>query len=138
MGTRAYIGILNPDNTVTYSYNHCDGYVKGLGSRLRRFFRNETDVRRLISYGDIESLCTDAESRKLIKMFPRQYNKNSFLFVQNVPYMRILPCNPNNPPCTCNVEDYGARVCEAYTYLFKPAENLWYYTKGKEWKQVKS
>ena len=56
MGTRSRIGILNPDNTVTSTYCHWDGYPSGVGSDLLKQYKDEAKIRALLSLGHISQL----------------------------------------------------------------------------------
>lgn len=54
MGTRARIGIVNKDKTITSSYSHWSGdeYLP----ILKEFYPNEEIVRELLSFGDMSYL----------------------------------------------------------------------------------
>jgi len=52
MATRARIGILNEDGTVTASYQHWDGYPGGLGYNLVDYWTDSNKVREAISLGN--------------------------------------------------------------------------------------
>lgn len=139
MSTHALIGIQNTNDTITYIYNHYDGYVKGLGHMLRKFFKTEAAVRALLAYGDIASIYTDEQCAWLIKRYPDMYKRNMFQTVQHgVIGCKVLPLTPYTPHNMCNQSDYSTTVCAAYVYLFVPTENRWYYTKGQQWKPVRT
>ena len=52
MATRARIGILNEDGTVTASYQHWDGYPGGLGYNLVDYWTDANKVREAIALGN--------------------------------------------------------------------------------------
>lgn len=56
MPTRALIGIENPDGTVTAIYCHYDGYPEGVGATLKRSYRSELKIRKLLDLGSIATL----------------------------------------------------------------------------------
>lgn len=56
MSTNAIIGITNDDSTVTYIYNHWDGYPEYLADVLCKSYNVKESVRELMSYGDVSSL----------------------------------------------------------------------------------
>jgi len=58
MSTRSFIGILNPDATVTGVYCHSDGYPTGVGSLLNKHYATPDDVRDLLALGDLSYLDT--------------------------------------------------------------------------------
>jgi hypothetical protein len=56
MSTNSYIGIVNSDGSVDYSYCHWDGYPAGVGKTLVDNYTTEEQVRELLSYGSISVL----------------------------------------------------------------------------------
>ena len=61
MATRARIGILNPDNTVTSVYHHWDGYPEWLGKKLVEKFNSEEDALNLMNLGDMSCIESDTD-----------------------------------------------------------------------------
>ena len=53
MATRALIGYLNPDNTITTTYNHYDGYPDSLGKALDRHYSTDD----ILELGTGEGFC---------------------------------------------------------------------------------
>ena len=56
MATSALIGKLNRDDTVTYIYNHFDGYPEGVLKTLQEAFNELPKVLTLIDGGDTRSI----------------------------------------------------------------------------------
>lgn len=56
MSTRANVGILNADGTVTAIYTHFDGYLSHHGPILKDHYTTEAKIRTLIGLGDLSSL----------------------------------------------------------------------------------
>lgn len=54
MSTNAYIGVVNPDESITFIYCHWDG--DRLGAVLREHYQDEAKVRALIALGDCSSV----------------------------------------------------------------------------------
>ena len=52
MSTRAMVGIHNSDDTITYIYNHYDGYPTEVGLTLYQHYKTEKRVRELIAFGN--------------------------------------------------------------------------------------
>ena len=52
MSTRAMVGIHNSDDTITYIYNHYDGYPTEVGLTLYQHYKPEKRVRELIAFGN--------------------------------------------------------------------------------------
>lgn len=73
MATRALIGYLNPNNTITTTYNHWDGYPENLGMGLKNHYSDESSAKNIankgyISYmnpvdGDIEVTANNKNQR---------------------------------------------------------------------------
>ena len=51
MATRALIGYLNPDNTITTTYNHYDGYPENLGKALDKFYDTDERAKEIANMG---------------------------------------------------------------------------------------
>jgi hypothetical protein len=56
MSTNAFIGIVNSDGSVYYSYLHYDGYDSYAGEKLRANYDTEEKVRQLLDHGAISIL----------------------------------------------------------------------------------
>ena len=65
MATRALIGYLNPNNTITTTYNHYDGYPENLGVALDRHYDTDETAKEIANLGYvsfIEPLNGDIEA----------------------------------------------------------------------------
>ena len=51
MATRALIGYLNPDNTITTTYNHYDGYPENLGVALNKHYSTDEKAQEIATLG---------------------------------------------------------------------------------------
>ena len=51
MATRALIGYLNPNNTITTTYNHFDGYPDNLGKALDRHYSTDDKAKEIANMG---------------------------------------------------------------------------------------
>ena len=60
MATRATIGYLNPDNTITTTYNHYDGYPEGLGVALKNHYNTNEKAKEVANMGYVSYI--DAET----------------------------------------------------------------------------
>jgi hypothetical protein len=52
MSTNAFIGI-RENNSITYIYNHSDGYVEYLGRMLLEHYSSEEKAKALVELGDV-------------------------------------------------------------------------------------
>ena len=59
MSTRARVGIVNADKTVTSIYTHHDGYISHHGPILLEHYDTEAEVRKLLALGDLSRLTGD-------------------------------------------------------------------------------
>jgi butyrate kinase len=56
MATRARIGVLHPDGSVTSIYSHWDGYPEGVGKTLAENYSSEDLAKRLVAMGGVSVL----------------------------------------------------------------------------------
>ena len=59
MSTRAMIGYLSPEGSVTGIYSHWDGYPTGLGHNLMKFYGNPKRIIHLVDGGDVSAIDWD-------------------------------------------------------------------------------
>lgn len=59
MGTRARVGILNEDGSVTSIYTHWDGYPDHHGPILTKHYATEAKVRALMALGNLSVLAEE-------------------------------------------------------------------------------
>lgn len=52
MSTNAFIGIIE-NNSITYIYNHSDGYLEYLGRMLLEHYNSEEKAKALVELGDV-------------------------------------------------------------------------------------
>ena len=55
MSTNAFIGI-RENNSITYIYNHSDGYLEYLGKMLIEHYNSEEKAKALVALGDVSIL----------------------------------------------------------------------------------
>ena len=63
MATRATIGYLNPDNTITTTYNHYDGYPESLGVALKTHYATDEKAKEVANMGYVSYI--DAETGEI-------------------------------------------------------------------------
>jgi len=56
MATRARIGVLHPDGSVTSIYSHWDGYPNGVGKTLGENYSHQDRAKRLVAMGGVSVL----------------------------------------------------------------------------------
>lgn len=56
MSTRCLIGRQYKDKTIRYIYCHCDGYIDGVGTVLKKFYSDEETIEKLLDLGDLSAL----------------------------------------------------------------------------------
>jgi hypothetical protein len=59
MATRALIGYLNSDNTITTTYNHYDGYPENLGVALDKFYDTDERAKEIANMGYVSYVSSD-------------------------------------------------------------------------------
>ncbi len=122
MSTPCNIGVLSSDNSVRFIYCHFDGYIKGVGLKLKESYNSEEAANSLIDLGDISSLGS--------KLAPDGSKHHSFDSPQpdvTVAYHR----DRKDDWMTCKPESaynpiYYARHCNVdYCYLYDTNDNCW-------------
>jgi hypothetical protein len=117
MATRARIGILNEDGTVTASYQHWDGYPGGLGYNLVDYWTDSNKVREAISLGNASKWGFIIGTK--VDFDDRQDPLHE---VQNVYYMRDRGEKDQGPITYYDEGEYltdGFNSGEEYIYLLK-------------------
>ena len=135
MATRARIGILNEDGTVTASYQHWDGYPGGLGYNLVDYWTDSNKVRDAIALGNASKWGFIIGTK--VDFDDRQDPLHE---VQNVYYMRDRGEKDQGPTTYFDELEYlteGFNSGEEYIYLLKDTgkknflgkpEGEWFYT----------
>ena len=49
--TRSMIGIQEPNGKITATYCHYDGYPEGVGKMLKKFYKNPSVIKKLVTLG---------------------------------------------------------------------------------------
>ena len=117
MATRARIGILNEDGTVTASYQHWDGYPGGLGYNLVDYWTDSNKVREAISLGNASKWGFIIGTK-----IDFDDSQDPLHEVQNVYYMRDRGEKDQGPTTYKDEAEYlaeGFNSGEEYIYLLK-------------------
>jgi len=117
MATRARIGILNEDGTITASYQHWDGYPGGLGYNLVDYWTDSNKVREAIALGNASKWGFIIGTK--VDFDDRQDPLHE---VQNVYYMRDRGEKDQVPTTYKDEAEYlaeGFNSGEEYIYLLK-------------------
>jgi len=117
MATRARIGILNEDGTITASYQHWDGYPGGLGYNLVDYWTDSNKVRDAIALGNASKWGFIIGTK--VDFDDRQDPLHE---VQNVYYMRDRGEKDQGPTTYKDEAEYlaeGFNSGEEYIYLLK-------------------
>ena len=144
MATRARIGILNEDGTITASYQHWDGYPGGLGYNLCDYWTDGAKVKKAISLGNA------SKWGMIIGTKVDFDDRNDPLHeVQNVYYMRDRGEKDQGPTTYKDEAEYlaeGFNSGEEYIYLLKTTGKKdylgkeigeWFYSAyGKPFKEL--
>jgi hypothetical protein len=123
MGTRSFIGFVNPDNTATAVYCHWDGYPSNNGKILLQNYETHEKVSQLLSFGNISSLGEEIGTKHDFDKRPEGkctfYNRD-----------RNEEWNSIKPKTYSNVAEFLQKCDEEYTYLFR--DNKWYFRGGND------
>lgn len=110
MSTHCGIGIKRKSGKVDATYCHFDGYLSGVGAKLRRYFTTPEAVSELVGKGDIRSINDDGS----VEVFDDEvgFDTKSFRSLQD--FLN---------------DDLGT---EEHTYVFDEDTNKWYYLGMEE------
>ena len=67
MGTNCLVGIQHKDGRVEYIFIQWDGYIKGVGSALFKYFKTRDEICNLMKWGfrlTLEESCTSIDTDK--------------------------------------------------------------------------
>lgn len=122
MGTRATIGMLQPDDTVLAIYCHNDGYPSYLGKMLTTHYSTKSQVKKLIQLGDISQLKS--------KLAPRPFQRHSFdnpAKGVTLAYHRDRqePWERTKPSIYTDKENFVNHAETSYVYLYDPKTQSW-------------
>lgn len=110
MSTRARVGIVEPDGSVTSIYTHWDGYPDHHGPILLNHYTTEERVRALLALGDLSSLAENIGEKHDFNNRPDG--------VCNA-YGRDRGEAGTDARHSASVDDLK-NIAEEYTYLFRP------------------
>lgn len=122
MGTRATIGMLQPDDTILAIYCHNDGYPSYLGKMLATYYSTKSQVKKLIQLGDISQLKS--------KLAPRLFQRHSFdnpAQGVTIAYHRDRqePWDRTKPSIYADKESFVNHAETSYVYLYDPKTQSW-------------
>ena len=108
MATRATIGYLNPDNTITTTYNHYDGYPEGLGVALKNHYNTNEEAKEVANMGYVSYI--DAETGNI-----EANNKSA-------------PQTVGDSDLVSSIQYFKDQASEGdYAYLWVPQNEEWMY-----------
>lgn len=110
MGTRARIGIVEPDGSVTSIYTHWDGYPDHHGPILLNHYATEERVRALLTLGDLSVLDENLGEKHDFDIRPKGVC---------TAYSRDRGEAGVDARRSASVDDLK-EIAEEYTYLFRP------------------
>ena len=110
MATRSYIGKALSNGNVKIIYCHFDGYLSGVGSKLKDFYTTTEQVDELLRGGDMSSL---GETINETRYFGAKGEVDTDIEAREIGNWRIT---------------FSDSWCE-YLYLYNPATNKWYYAE---------
>lgn len=133
MSTNAFIGI-RENNSITYIYNHSDGYLEYLGRMLLEHYNSEEKAKALIALGDVSILKE--------KLEPAEGTVHNFDYGKrqegvSVFYGRDRGENWESiKPIT--IQNTAFDEHQYYNYLYDVEQSCWLFTKnGKDFASLK-
>lgn len=133
MATNAFIGF-RENNSITYIYNHSDGYLEYLGKMLIKHYNSEEQAKALVSLGDVsvvkEKLVPEEETTHT---FDKRQDGVSVFYGRDrgENWDDIHPIRINNT--VFKNPDYTI----VYIYLYDVEEQAWLFTRnGKDFENL--
>ena len=128
MSTNAFIGI-RENNSITYIYNHSDGYLEYLGRMLLEHYNSEEKAKALVELGDVSILKE--------KLAPAEGTVHNFDYDKRQEGVSVFYGRDrgedweNIKPVTIQNTVFDEH--QYYNYLYDVEEGRWLFTKnGKD------
>lgn len=128
MSTNAFIGI-RENNSITYIYNHSDGYLEYLGRMLLEHYNSEEKAKALVELGDVSVVKE--------KLAPAEGTVHSFDYDKRQEGVSVFYGRDRGEeweyikPVTIQGTTFDEH--QYYNYLYDVEEGRWLFTKnGKD------
>ena len=132
MSTNAFIGI-RENNSITYIYNHSDGYLEYLGRMLLGYYNSEEKAKALVALGDVSILKE--------KLEPAEGTVHSFDYDKRQEGVSVFYGRDRGEdwewikPTTIKSTVFDEH--QYYNYLYDVEESCWLFTRnGKDFKKL--
>ena len=133
MATNAFIGF-KENNSITYIYNHSDGYLEYLGKMLIEHYNSEKQAKALVSLGDVSVVKEKlAPEEGTIHTFDNRQEDVSVFYSRDrgENWDDIKPILINNT--VFENPDYTI----VYIYVYDVEEQTWLFTRnGKDFESL--
>ena len=133
MSTNAFIGI-RENNSITYIYNHSDGYVEYLGRMLLEHYNSEEKAKALVELGDVSVVKE--------KLSPAEGTVHNFDYNKRQEGVSVFYGRDRGEdwesikPIT--IQNTAFDEHQYYNYLYDVEQGCWLFTKnGKDFASLK-
>lgn len=133
MSTNAFIGI-RENNSITYIYNHSDGYVEYLGRMLLEHYNSEEKAKALVELGDVSVVKE--------KLAPAEGTVHGFDYDKRQESVSVFYGRDRGEdwesikPITIQNTTFDEH--QYYNYLYDVEQGCWLFTKnGKDFASLK-
>ena len=133
MSTNAFIGI-RENNSITYIYNHSDGYVEYLGRMLLEHYNSEEKAKALVELGDVSVVKE--------KLSPAEGTVHNFDYDKRQEGVSVFYGRDRGEdwesikPIT--IQNTAFDEHQYYNYLYDVEQGCWLFTKnGKDFASLK-
>ena len=132
MSTNAFIGI-RENNSITYIYNHSDGYLEYLGRMLLGYYNSKEKAKALVALGDV-SIVKE-------KLKPAEGTVHSFNVGERQDGVSVFYGRDRNEdwesikPITIQNTVFDEH--QYYNYLYDVEQSCWLFTRnGKDFQKL--
>lgn len=108
MSTRSIISIENSEDNYDAIYCHFDGYLSGVGACLFIHYKNERDIRELISRGDASFIRGKIDKCEFFTQRGEDLHIKRGITLQEL-------------------KNYANDIFADYLYVYHPKEEAWHY-----------
>ena len=128
--TRSMIGIEEPNGKITATYCHYDGYPEGVGKMLKKFYKNPSVIKKLVTLGK-QGISTLGKNIGKKHDFDMPYDEKEKLGYTTF-YGRDRGEGGNFTQVSKDRTQIKTNSGEEFLYIWSVKDKKWYY-KDEDW-----
>lgn len=139
MSTRSEIHYYNRGKIFTI-YCHYDGYIKGVGETLFKYYQNPAKIRKLIELGSLSSLGKEVEPKGSGHTFENPEEDVTVAYVRDrkdSDNVDIAVTRVNGTDTADVLREFTHISGEEYSYIYIQKDKTWYCLDTGDWTSLK-